>query len=93
MQLLTAPWTLPLLWAPAVIACRLQRDGLLALALSALHEGDAQLVATGLSRPLPATVGLPQHPLGQILPTPAENPAGQHTVPNAACTRLHTGEC
>ena len=102
MQLLTAAWTLPLLWAPAVIACRLQRDSLLALALSALHEGNAQLVTTGLARPLPATVGVPQHPLGQVFPTPAEDPArqkhctalhSQNTALNAACTWLHTKEC
>ena len=86
MQLLTAAWTLPLLWAPAVIACRLQGDSLLALALSALHEGNAQLMTTGLSWPLPATVGVPQHPLGQVFPTPAEDPVGQNTALNAART-------
>ena len=75
MQLFTAPRTLPLLGAPAVVSWGINSDGVLALALCTLHESDAQLMPSWLPWSLPATVCVSQHPLQQLLATPAENPA------------------
>lgn len=75
MQLFAAPRTLPMLGAPIAISWCINSNGLLALAPCALHESDAQLVPSWLPRPLPATIGVSQHPLRQLLATPTKNPA------------------
>ena len=75
MQFFTAPRTLPLLGAPAVVSWGVNGNVLLAFALCTLHECDAQLMPSGLPWSLPATVCVSQHPLQQFLATPAEDPA------------------
>ena len=92
MQLLAASRTLPLLRAPAVICWGIYSDCFFALALCALHEGDAQLVPSRLSRSFSATEGVTQRPFGQLFSTPTKDPAGRHayttTLPRPA-TSVH----
>lgn len=79
MQLLAAARALPLFGAPAVLSWSVQSDGLLALALCALHESQAELVAPRLPSPLSPAVCVAQNPLSQLLATPAEHSAQKIT--------------
>lgn len=76
MQLLAASWALPLLWAPALLSCRLKCNGLLAFTLCALHEYQTQLMASRLSRSLSSTEGVTQDPLRKLLTAPTEDLEG-----------------
>ena len=87
MQLFTAPRALPLFGTPTILTWGVNSNSLLALALCALHESDAQLVPSRLSWPFSATECVPQDPPRQFLAAPAENPA------NVICN-IHTpGAC